>query len=110
MSFLFRKIRGLAAVAILASWFLGVSTSAQTEKGESLGKVTGPDGAVLQGAEIVLEPAGVHAVSDEQGQFFINNVAVGHYTINVTYVGFTALVKEIDVSAGQPVSVDAKMA
>jgi TonB-dependent receptor len=109
MSIMFQKIRYLAAIVVLASSFLALTASAQTDKGEISGKVTDPDGAVLQGAEIVLEPAGVHAVSDEQGQFFIHNIAVGHYTINVTYVGFTALVKEIDVSAGQPTSVDAKM-
>ena len=106
---MFQKIRYLSAVAIFILSFLALTASAQTDKGEISGKVTDPDGAVLQGAEIVLEPAGVHTVSDEQGQFFIHNIPVGHYTINVTYVGFTALVKEIDVSAGQPTSVDAKM-
>jgi TonB-dependent receptor len=109
MSSMFQKIRYLSAVAIFILSFLALTASAQTDKGEISGKVTDPDGAVLQGAEIVLEPAGVHTVSDEQGQFFIHNIPVGHYTINVTYVGFTALVKEIDVSAGQPTSVDAKM-
>ena len=109
MNFKVRKIRLLAGLAILVSCLLSVSVSAQTDKGAISGKVTDPQGAVLQGAEIVLEPAGVHAVSDEQGRFFISNVAVGHYTINVTYVGFSALVKEVEVSAGQAIAVDAKM-
>ena len=109
MNFKVRKIRLLAGLAILVSCLLGVSVSAQTDKGAISGKVTDPQGAVLQGAEIVLEPAGVHAVSDEQGRFFISNVVVGHYTINVTYVGFSALVKEVEVSAGQAIAVDAKM-
>ena len=109
MNFKIRRIRLLAAVAILASLLLNVSTPAQSEKGPISGKVTDSQGAVLQGAEIVLEPVGAHAVSDEQGRFFINSVAVGHYTVNVTYVGFAALVKEVDVTTGQPFAVDAKM-
>jgi TonB-dependent receptor len=109
MNFKIRRIKLLAAVAILASLLLNVSTPAQSEKGAISGKVTDSQGAVLQGAEIVLEPVGAHAVSDEQGRFFINNVPVGHYTVNVTYVGFAALVKEVDVSTGQPFAVDAKM-
>jgi TonB-dependent receptor len=109
MNFRFRRIRRLATMAILASWFLCVSASAQTDKGSISGRVTDSQGAVLQGAEIVVEPAGARAVSDEQGQFFINSIVPGHYTINVSYVGFAALVKEIDVAAGQPLSVDAKM-
>jgi TonB-dependent receptor len=85
------------------------AVSAQTDKGTISGKVVDSQGAVLQGAEVVLEPAGVHAVSDAQGQFFINNIASGHYTVSVTYVGFSALVKEVEVAAGQGVSVEAKM-
>ena len=109
MSFMLQRIGYLAVAVLLASSFLNLPASAQTDKGEISGKVTDPDGAVLQGAEIVLAPAGVHVVSDEQGQFFIHSIPVGHYTINVTYVGFSALVKEVDVSAGQPLSIDAKM-
>jgi len=109
MNFKLRGIRFLAAMAILASWFFGVHASAQTDKGAISGRVTDSQGATLQGAEIVLEPAGVRSVSNEQGQFFINNIVPGHYTINVSYVGFSVLVKEVEVSAGQPITVDAKM-
>src|SRR5262249_17531228 len=61
------------------------------------------------GAQISIEPTGAKAVSDPQGQFFVNNLPAGHYTVIVTYVGFTTLSKEIDVSAGRPISVEAKM-
>ncbi|HEY2819876.1 MAG TPA: carboxypeptidase regulatory-like domain-containing protein, partial [Candidatus Acidoferrum sp.] len=100
------RLISIAVVFLLSAAF---TTSAQSDKGSISGKVTDSQGAVLQGAEIVLEPAGVHAVSDAQGRFFINDIVAGHYTINVTYVGFSALVKEVEVSAGQPVTVDAKM-
>ena len=98
------------ATVLLLLFFLGVSRSAaQSDRGAIAGKVTDSSGAVLQGAEISVEPAGAHAVSDAQGQFFLNNLPAGHYTVTVTYVGFASLVKELDVSAGRPVAVEAKM-
>ena len=74
---------------------LAVRVSAQSDKGAITGKVSDASGGILQGAEVILEPSGAHAVSDTQGQFFLNNVATGHYTVTVTYCGFSALVKEI---------------
>jgi TonB-dependent receptor len=82
---------------------------AQSDKGAIAGKVTDSSDGVLQGAEISVQPAGAHTVSDAQGQFFVNNLAAGRYTVTVTYVGFAAVVKEIDLTAGPPLAVEAKM-
>jgi TonB-dependent receptor len=81
----------------------------QSEKGTIRGKVSDSLGAILQGAEIVVEPTDAYAVSDTLGQFFVNNLTAGHYTVTVTYVGFGAFVKEVDVVAGQSVNVEAKL-
>src|SRR5262245_8729075 len=98
------------AAVLLLLFFLGVfRMAAQSDRGAIAGKVTDSSGGVLQGAEISVEPAGAHAVSDAQGQFFVNNLPAGHYTVTVTYVGFASFVKELDVSAGRPVAVEAKM-
>src|SRR5215470_15332310 len=97
-------------IALLLSFLLGASrAAAQSDKGAIAGKVADSSGGVLQGAEISIEPAGAHTVSDAQGQFFVNNLPVGHYTVTVTYVGFTSFVKGIEVSAGKPVAVEARM-
>src|ERR1043166_8031475 len=97
-------------MVLLLLFFIGASCmTAQSDRGAMAGKVTDSSGSVLQGAEISVEPAGAHAVSDAQGQFFVNNLPVGHYTLTVTYVGFTAFRKEIDVLAGRPLTVEAKM-
>jgi len=82
---------------------------AQSDKGAIAGKVLDSSGGILQGAEISVEPVGTHAVSDAQGQFFVYNLPAGHYTVTVTYVGFTAFTKEADVTAGPPLSIEAKM-
>jgi len=82
---------------------------AQSDKGAIAGKVLDSSGGILQGAEISVEPVGTHAVSDARGQFFVYNLPAGHYTVTVTYVGFTTLTKEADVTAGPPLSIEAKM-
>jgi Carboxypeptidase regulatory-like domain len=99
----------IGAVLFVLFLFAVPRMMAQSDKGAITGKVTDSSGGILQGAEISIEPAGAHAVSDAQGQFFVNNLPAGHYTVTVTYVGFTSFVKGIEVSAGRPVTVDAHM-
>jgi TonB-dependent receptor len=79
----------------------------------SNGRVTGTvkdlSGAVLPGAQIVLQPAATTAVSDTQGNYMITNVTPGTYTLTVTYVGFKEFVSTITVTAGQTTSLDARL-
>jgi TonB-dependent receptor len=109
MSFKSGSVFRRVVLATMLFMLLCVAASAQTDKGAISGKVTDASGGTLQGAEIVLEPIGLHAASDAQGQFFMNSLQPGHYAVSVTYVGFSALVKEIDVNAGQSLTVEAKM-
>src|SRR5215467_13140384 len=97
-------------IAGLVLCFLVLSgTAAQSDRGAIAGKVTDSSGGVLQGAEVSIEPAGARAVSDAQGQFFVNNLPPGRYTVTVTYVGFTNFTQQVDVSAGRPFALEAKM-
>ncbi len=82
---------------------------AQTGKGSIAGRVADSSGGVLQGAQISVEPTGVNVVSDVQGQFFLNALDPGTYTITVTYVGFAKFTQTVNVTAGQTASVDAKL-
>jgi hypothetical protein len=63
---------------------------AQERKGSIGGRVTDNSGGVLQGAQIELQPKKVSFASNGQGEFFINDLEQGNYTIAVTYVGFKA--------------------
>jgi TonB-dependent receptor len=82
---------------------------AQNAKGAISGHVTDSTGSVLQGAEIELQPGPVTTASKTQGTYFINDLNPGTYTITITYVGFTLFTKVVNVTAGQTVTVDAKM-
>ena len=83
------------------------SAFAQQRRGTITGRVTDKEHAVLQGARIELEPGGKTAVSDSQGQFTIPDVAPGHYTLTISYVGFEPFSSDINVTAAGAENVDA---
>jgi len=66
-------------------------------------------GAVLQGARVELQPGGASAVTSQQGEFTISNLASGEYTVTVNYVGFASFSNKATVTAGQAVRVDATL-
>lgn len=83
-------------------------TMAQERKGAISGHVTDSSGGVLQGAQVSLAGKGI-SVSDVQGQFFINNLDPGTYTVTVTYIGFAKFTQAVNVVSGQVAAVEAKM-
>src|SRR5258708_3517085 len=95
----------LFACVVNLAWF--APAGAQERKGTITGHVTDTNRAVLQGARIELQPKGPTAVSDGQGQFTVSGVTPGHYTVSISYVGFAPFSKEINVTPGAVVSVDA---
>ena len=82
---------------------------AQNAKGSITGHITDSSGSVLQGAEIELYPGIIIAKTGPQGQYFLNDLAPGTYTITVTYVGFSLFTKSVNIVAGQTATVDAQM-
>jgi TonB-dependent receptor len=84
-------------------------TAAQSDKGSVTGHVSDPSGSILQGAQIEVQPAGRTAVSDQQGGYYINNLASGAYTLKVSYLGFAQFTNSLHIAAGQTTTFDVKM-
>ncbi len=82
---------------------------AQAAKGSIAGRVSDETGACLKGAQVSLESQNTSAVSNDQGQFVINGLDQGHYTIKIFYVGFAPFTGTVDVAAGQMTALDAKL-
>jgi len=78
--------------------------------GSVSGTVKDTAGAVLQGARIVLEPTTTTVASDAQGNYVIQNIKPGTYTVTISYVGFTTSVTTVTVAAGKMTQVDATLA
>jgi len=96
----------ILALSSLAS--LAAPARAQSGSGSISGRVTDPSGAVLQGAQIDLQPrAAATAVSNQQGEFTIPNLAPGNYSVAVSYVGFAAFTKDVSVTGGSAARLEA---
>lgn len=104
-----RILRLFSLLLVVATILFVQAVRAQGDKGTITGHVTDSSGSVLQGAQVVLQPAGIAVVSDQQGAYYINNLLSGSYTLTVNYVGFASFTKSADVTAGHTTIVDAKM-
>jgi TonB-dependent receptor len=95
----------------LAFFFLAEANTAlaQGSKGAITGHITDPSGAVLKGAKISLDPSNLNVVSDIQGEFLMNDLTPGTYTVLVTYVGFAPFTRTLEVGTGATVTVDARL-
>jgi TonB-dependent receptor len=83
--------------------------SAQGQKGAISGLITDESGAVLKGAQVTLESPVFKSVSDEEGRFYVNDVAPGSYTLTIAYVGFAKYQQSVSVAAGQVADIEAKL-
>ena len=95
--------------AMLPVSVTGIDKSASTGNGSVSGTVSDISGAVLPGAQIVLQPGAVTAAANSQGDFLIQNVAPGTYTVTVSDVGFTNSVSTIVVASGANTLVNTTM-
>ena len=86
-----------------------VSIAHAQTRGAIGGTVTDQAGAVLQGAEISIPSPVLTASTDEEGRFYINDLAPGTYNLTVTYVGLAPFTTSVTVSAGQRANVDAHL-
>jgi TonB-dependent receptor len=97
----------------VSSWAQGAggthsgTAQAQEGKGTVSGRATDPGHDALQGARLELQPKGLTAVSDSQGQFTISDVPAGNYTLTVSYIGFSQFSAPVSVTAGGTAQVDA---
>jgi TonB-dependent receptor len=83
--------------------------NAQPANGSVAGSVTDSAKAVLQGAQIELQPTGRQVASNNEGQFSMTDIAAGSYTLTVSFVGLAPFSKSITVTGGQATRVDAEL-
>jgi TonB-dependent receptor len=79
----------------------------QSGKGVISGDVKDSAGAVLQGAKVELRPILRPTTTDGQGEFTVNGVTPGVYSVTVSYVGFAPYKGSVTVVAGQTAQIDA---
>jgi hypothetical protein len=64
---------------------------------------------VLLGAQVTLDQSDISVSTDAHGEFFIRDLQPGSYTLTISYLGFKAITKTVEVAAGQVAAADAKL-
>src|SRR5579864_1702906 len=104
-----RSVTGIASILLVVAALWSGVAFAQGGKGALRGRVMDSSGGSLVGAQVVLAQANVSVVSDAQGEFFINNLDSGTYTVEISYVGFATAKRDAVVAAGQTARLEAKL-
>jgi TonB-dependent receptor len=85
------------------------STWAQSARTVIAGRVADSAGAVLEGAQVELQPKGITTVTNGQGEFLFTGVPAGSYKIVVNYVGFEVYEVTVTVEPGQAKNIAVAM-
>lgn len=65
------------------------------------GCVTDNDGSELIGATVYFEELGIGDDTDNSGNFYLNNIPSGKYSVVVSYVGYETVTNQIEIQQGQ---------
>ena len=83
---------------------------AQNARAVLSGRVVDPSGAVLQGAQVIVQPVNLSLQSDQQGEFTVRDLNTGTYHVIVSYVGFQLFEQDCTVAAGAVTRVSVQLA
>src|SRR5436190_241650 len=100
-------------VGILMFVVASASAAPQVTTADVVGRVTDSTGAVVPGAQITLTNLGTNitrsVVADERGDYVVNLLPIGRYSVRVEVGGFKTFSAELTLVAGDRARVDAKM-
>jgi TonB-dependent receptor len=99
----------MISAAVAGAGVVPVCAQQQTSRSIVTGRITDTTGAVLQGAQIQLQPTGVKAASDVQGEFAIPDLSAGDYKLTVSFLGFKEFSADLKLAAGENKSFDARL-
>jgi iron complex outermembrane receptor protein len=86
---------------LVATLFALTQFNANAQSFTLSGKVTNDENEALVGANVLLLPTKKGAVTDTEGDFKINNISSGDYTIKVSYVGYQPEERQITFDGNQ---------
>lgn len=71
------------------------------------GTLTDSNGGVLQGAQVLLTPGDIRAVTNREGNYTFANVTPGAYALHISFVGFAPYDGNVQINAGQTAHANA---
>ena len=88
-----KKLSNLITISILSTFLLG-------QVGQMAGVVSS-DNEGLAGANVILEGTPYGTAANVAGEYYIENIPAGNYTVTVTYVGYANESQEVTINAGE---------
>lgn len=83
---------------------------AMAQSGTITGEVTDANtGETVPGANVLLVEIGRGAATGPNGQYTINNVPAGTYTLRITFVGYAAYTQEVELEDGETLTQNAEL-
>ncbi len=99
------RISMMRAVLLAAMVLFPAAASAQT--GRIAGRVTDSQGGAVSGVQLLVSPAGLSAISSDDGRFIVRGVPAGAYSIRAYRFGFKPrTISAVAVSAGEDAKLD----
>jgi len=92
-----RTYRVLPAALVLMLMLPMPAAFAQSDRGSILGRVADSSNAVLQGASVAVMPGGIRTATNTEGEYAINALVPGTYTVTVSFVGLMCSVSTMAV-------------
>jgi len=93
-------------LVIMLSVLIPLFTFAQ---GNGLGKIAGiisEDGKPVEAVNVYLDGTTIGASTDVNGEYYIDRIPAGTYTLVVQAVGYKSITKEVEVKAGEALKLD----
>lgn len=97
----------IAHFILVLGFVFGFTATASAQTGAIEGTVTNEsNGNPLPGVNVVVQETNQGAATDPNGQYRIDGVDPGTYTLQASFVGFATASQEVEVTAGETVTVD----
>jgi TonB-dependent starch-binding outer membrane protein SusC len=94
----------LSLSAFLFVLVMGAFTHVSAQTGSLTGTVTDDGtGETLIGATVLIEELERGAPTDFEGNYRIDNIPVGTYTVRVSYIGYRTVTEQVNIQAGENV-------
>lgn len=103
------RIRGCCLIFLLGVTLLGAHLCAQTSSPSLRGVVADPTGAVIPGATVTIKSLGAQRVTTKTngaGEYEINGLQPGQYTVSIAAKGFSVVVRQVEIAPGEAKKID----
>lgn len=108
VSFRFRFLRSRWLLFFALSFLSVLTTSAQGTPASIHGQISDEFGT-LPGAQVFIKGTTMGAATNLSGDYVIDNLPAGNYTLVVSYLGFTTIEDDVTVQAGEKLLRDYTM-